>query len=266
MKLRYLPTLALLLIAAACADMRTYSGPEEKLHIYVLVGQSNMSGRAKVEDQDRELPRNLFLLDRTGQWVEATHPFVQYTNVPNAEDQRVSEAAGESGLNLGLAFARKKLEANPDVAIGLIVNSQGGSSIESWKKGGATSNYDKTMDRIRPALNTGVIKGVLWHHGEADHELGEKYLEPLAGVIAQFRQDLGDPTLPFVAGQIAPRTRGQETIEAFNQALLRLPATVPRTAVVRTEDLTGNDLHFNSEETRLLGERYAEQMLKLLAR
>lgn len=259
-----------LLSAAAwseeAADLAVYSGPKDKLHIYILVGQSNMSGRAKVEDEDRQLPTNLFLLDSKGKWVQATHPFIQYTNVPNAADARVLKAEGKSGLNLGLSFARKMLEANPDSALGLVVNSQGGSAIEKWKKGVDKSNYDKTLERIRPIAASGSIKGVLWHQGEANQKLGDKYLEPLTEVIEQFRKDLNDPRLPFVAGQIAPLPKGKETIHAFNQALLKLPDLVPHTGVVRTDDFKGNDIHFDSPETRKLGQRYAEQMLKLQAK
>ena len=103
--------------------------PKDRFHIYILAGQSNMSGRARVEEEDRKVPPKLYLLDAAGKWVPATHPFIQYTNVPNAADTRVIKAEGKSGLNFGLTFARRMLEANPDVTIGLVVNSQGGSAI-----------------------------------------------------------------------------------------------------------------------------------------
>src|SRR5262245_13832554 len=55
--------------------------PKDKLHIYILAGQSNMSGRAKVQDEDQKIPAKLLLLDSAGKWTPATHPFIQYTNV-----------------------------------------------------------------------------------------------------------------------------------------------------------------------------------------
>jgi hypothetical protein len=222
-----------------------------------------MSGRAKVEEEDRQIPDRLFLLESQGKWVQATHPFIQYTNVPNAADVRVLKAGGKTGLNLGLAFARQMLESNPDIAVGLVVNSQGGSSIESWKKGAKNSNYDKTLARIRAVKNPGLIKGVLWHQGEANQSMGEKYLDPLVHVIEQFRQDLNEPKLPFVAGQIAPLPKAKDTIGAFNEALLKLPQRVPQTGIARTDSFKGNDIHFDSVETRKLGQRYALEMLKL---
>ena len=242
-----------------------YTGPKQNLHIYILVGQSNMSGRAAVEEEDRNIPKNLFLLDGKGKWVPATHPFVQYTNVPNNADDRVIKSGGKAGLNFGLTFARRMLEANPDVAIGLVVNSKGGSAIESWKQIQG-SNYEKTMERVKPILNTGIVKGVLWHQGEANVTLGEKYPDVLAEVIGQFRKDLNDPKLPFVAGQIAPLPKGKEKIEPFNAALLKLPARLPHTAVVQADDLSGKDIHFDGADTRKIGRRYAEQMIRLQAK
>ncbi len=222
-----IPLLALA-TGASSQELATYSGPKEKLHIYILVGQSNMSGRAKMEDEDRQIPKQLFLLDSKGKWVQATHPFIQYTNVTNGADLGVIKSGGKTGLNLGLAFARKMLHAYPGVSIGLVVNSQGGSAIKTWERGG--KNYEKTMERIRPIKDRGVIKGVLWHQGEADEKLGEKYLEPLTKVIEQFREDLNDPKLPFVAGQIAPLPKNKEVIEAFNAGLLNCPCGCRRLA------------------------------------
>lgn len=43
-----------------------------------------MSGRARVEEEDKKIPEKLFLLDDAGKWSPATHPFIQYTNVLNA--------------------------------------------------------------------------------------------------------------------------------------------------------------------------------------
>lgn len=240
-----------------------YKGPKDKLHIYLLVGQSNMSGRAKVEDEDRKLPKNLFLLDSKGAWVPASHPFIQYTNVPNAADERTIKAQGKTGLNFGLTFARRMMEANPDIAIGLIVNSKGGSAIESWKKGAKGSNFDKTLERVRPIQNSGVIQAVLWHQGESDIDKADNYLDSLAGVIGQFRKDLDNPKLPFIAGQIAPLPKGKEKIDAFNQMLLKLPMRVAHTGVVRADDLSGRDIHFDSADTRTLGRRYAESLLQI---
>jgi hypothetical protein len=220
-----------------------------------------MSGRAKVEEEDTKIPPKLFLLDATGKWTPATHPFIQYTNIPNAADKRVIAAKGASGLNFGLTFARRMLEANPDIAIGLVVNSQGGSAIETWLKSGP--NYVKTMERVQPIRETGRVRGVLWHQGEANLDMGEKYLEPLATVIEQFRKDLNDPALPFVVGQLAPLAKDKEKIAAFNQGILKLPSKVAGTGVVQADDLSGKDIHFGSTDVRTLGTRYAEQMLKL---
>lgn len=256
--------IALLFVPCVGAqEAKPYTGPKDKLHIYILVGQSNMSGRAKVEAEDQKIPTNLFLLDGKGQWTRATHPFIQYTNVPNAADERTIKAGGKTGLSFGLTFARRMLEVDKEISIGLVANSKGGSAIGSWKKGTKGSLYDKTMERVRPIMNTGTIRGVLWHQGESDLTRTDMYLDALAEVIAQFRKDLDNPKLPFIAGQIAPLAKDKERITPFNELILKLPARVPHTGVIRADDLSGKDIHFDSADTRKIGRRYAEEMIRL---
>ena len=82
-------------------------------------------------------------------------------------------------------------------------------------------------------------------------------------MIEQFRKDLANPRLPFVASQIAPLPKGKEKIQVFNQASLKLPMRVPHTGVIQADDLSGKDIHFDSAETRKLGLRYAAEMIRL---
>ena len=67
------PFLALCLIAAAPALAQPDSQPRD-LQLFLLIGQSNMAGRGKVEAQDREpLPR-VWMLNKALAWVPAIDP------------------------------------------------------------------------------------------------------------------------------------------------------------------------------------------------
>ena len=77
------------------APLRLYTGPREKLHVYALLGQSNMSGRASVEKADETPLPGVFLFDDFGQFESLSHPLNRFTNIPSSVD-RVS-----SKLNLG---------------------------------------------------------------------------------------------------------------------------------------------------------------------
>ncbi|HUU42399.1 MAG TPA: sialate O-acetylesterase, partial [Planctomycetota bacterium] len=48
--------------------------PKSKVHVYLLLGQSNMAGRGKVEPQDREMHPRVFMLTKEGTWVPASEP------------------------------------------------------------------------------------------------------------------------------------------------------------------------------------------------
>ena len=48
--------------------------PKDKLHLYVLFGQSNMAGRGVIEDQDRVPFPRVFTLTKEETWVPAVEP------------------------------------------------------------------------------------------------------------------------------------------------------------------------------------------------
>ncbi len=59
-----------------------YGGPPEHLHIYLLIGQSNMSGRAQITDAEKAIPPRTALFNAENNWEPATHPFNQYSTIP----------------------------------------------------------------------------------------------------------------------------------------------------------------------------------------
>src|SRR5690606_25087542 len=103
------------------------------------------------------------------------------------------------------------------------------------------------------------FKGVLWHQGEADIFNTNTYLENISELIHSIRSDLGIPDLPFIAGQLSEAKPARAD---FNQMIIHLPERVKATGVATTEGLKAFDeTHFDSASQRLLGERYAQQML-----
>ena len=112
---------------------------------------------------------------------------------------------------------------------------------------------------------SGTLKGVLWHQGEGDS--GEKnlpfYPEKLVQLIANLREDLKSPKLPFVYSQVG---QWKPEYEGFNEMIVKQPAKIEGTACITTEGLKNfDDAHFNSAGQRELGERFAVAMEKLLS-
>ena len=70
--------------------------------------------------------------------------------------------------------------------------------------------YDDAIARLRTAMKSGVIKGIIWHQGEANStpERSPDYLKKLESLIKRLREIAGDENLPFVAGELGAIATG----------------------------------------------------------
>lgn len=214
--------------------------------VFLLIGQSNMAGRAHLQPGDSDAIEGVLLLNGDGKWEPAASPLNRYSNVRKGLDlQRIGPGDG---------FARAVRKARPHTSIGLIVNARGGSSIRQWAR--EAQLYRQTLDRLQSVPNH-QLAGVVWHQGESDAN-DPAYLEKLTELVANLRADLKSPQLPFVAGEVF----GNRPV---NQHIRNLPSKLERTAAVSAAELTVFDgVHFDRESQHTLGRRYAEAMLKLL--
>lgn len=220
--------------------------PSEPDLIFLLIGQSNMAGRAALEAGDEQPLPGILLLTDKGTWEPARHPLNRYAS--NRKD------LGMQRISPGDGFAREIHRRMPEAVIGLISNARGGTSIQEWEKGKPL--YDNTMKRLKN-IPADKLAGVLWHQGEANAKDAD-YLRKLSEFIATLRKDLNRPDLPFVAGQVF----GDRPV---NEQIAKLPDTVPNTAFASAEGLAVFDgVHFDRESQRTLGQRYAEAMSQLI--
>lgn len=220
---------------------------EKPTHIYLLIGQSNMAGRAEISKEDSQPIDRCLLFDDQSKWVPASNPLNRFSTI--------RKNLGMQKLNPGYSFAKAMLKWDKTATLGLVVNAKGGTKIEQWAKG--TPFYNQAVSRTKEAMKDGELKGILWHQGEGNSSMPESYLPKLAKFIADLRKDLERPELPFVAGQIV----GDEPI---NQEVAKLNHLVPCTGVVSSEGLVAFDRwHFDAKSMKLLGERYAATMQML---
>lgn len=222
----------------------------EKPDIYLLIGQSNMSGRAPFTETEAAPVEGCFLLNGEDKWEPAKNPLNAHSTIRKGLNQQK--------LNPGYSFSIRMLEKNKGVTLGLVVNAKGGTRIEEWGKG--TKFYSDAVRRTQAAQKEGgTLRGILWHQGESNEKNPEEYLEKLKSLVEDLRKDLGSPKLPFVAGQV-------NNLKPINDQIAKLPETVPHTAFVSSEGLKAMDRwHFDHDSMILLGARYADEMMKLQA-
>jgi hypothetical protein len=226
----------------AVADDKT---PEPDL-VFLLIGQSNMAGRAAMEDGDKQPIDNVYLLDDKGKWIPATNPLNRFaTDRKVISMQRISPGAG---------FAHEMAEKMPGKTIGLIHNARGGTKIQQWGKG--QDLYVHTIERLAKVNNL-KVDGVLWHQGEGNRS-DTSYFKRLTDLVTRLRADLNNPDLCFVAGEI----HGKAIV---NEQMAKLVKSVPATGLARSNELAVFDnVHFDRKSQLILGKRYATEMLRLL--
>lgn len=231
--------------------------PQGTFDLYLLIGQSNMAGRGPLSQTYlTQGDNNVFMLTKENTWVTAKNPL---------HFDKPTIAGVGPGLSFGIAMAR----SNPAHKIGLIPCAVGGTSIDVWKPGAydektKTHPYDDMLLRLKDAQKSGILKGIIWHQGESDTppEKAALYLSKLNNLIHLIREEAGDNTIPFVAGELG---RYKDQYESINKVLKKLPGTIPYTAVASSKGLKdkGDKTHFDSPSQVKMGKRMAKEMKKL---
>lgn len=236
--------------------------------LYLLIGQSNMAGRGKVEAQDSLIHPQVFTLSKENTWIPAQDP-IHF-------DKKAA------GVGLGRTFGIEMAKANPNAKIGLIPCAVGGSSIDVWVPDGfhkqtKSHPWDDMEKRLKLALESGQLKGILWHQGESDSNPKKcySYEAKLEDLLKRIRALADDENIPFVAGEFGPfKLKKSKTnypdlkptpAEVVMNATKNVVKNDKHAAFVKAKgfDHKGDNTHFDSESYREFGKRYAKAMLKL---
>lgn len=230
---------------------------KEKFHLFLLVGQSNMAGRGKVEAEDKTPHPRVLMLNKAGEWVPAVDPL------------HFDKSA--AGVGLGTTFGKLVAEANPDITVGLIPCAVGGSPIDSWQPGEfyeptKSHPWDDALRRAKLAQEKGELKAMLWHQGESDSstKLAAGYGGKLRKLVKDFRTEL-HADVPFFVGQLGqfddvPWTADRKIVDQAHRDLAKQEPTV---TFIPSDGLKhkGDKVHFDSASLREFGKRYATAYL-----
>lgn len=228
--------------------------PNEK-KLFILLGQSNMAGRASIEKQD-SLPLFMVkILTDKGKFEIAKNPLNRYSNI--------RKKLALQKLGLGYTFAKRLSEEYQDT-IFLIVNARGGTALEKFMRNDSTGYYEMTIFRIKQALKERPdlkLSAIIWHQGESNRVCYKDYLKHLRILVDDYRRDLNAPELPFIVGEIG---RWNQTYVNIVKQIVMIPDSISNAYLVSSEGLENiDDFHFDSNSQRLLGNRYAEKYIEI---
>ena len=270
----------LVIISAFIITAVTSFSQDKKFYIFLCFGQSNMEGNARIQSQDTVGvdPRFEVLaavdcpdLKRTkGNWYTAVPPLSRC----------------KTGLTPADYFGRT-LAANlpKDVRIGIINVAVGGCKIELFDKDnyksyvttapqwmiGMINQYDgnpygRLVELAKIAQKDGVIKGILLHQGESNPN-DSLWTKKVKLVYDNLLKDLHlkAKKVPLLAGETVNADQGG-ICAGMNKIIATLPQMIKNSYVISSAGCpdAADNLHFTAEGYRMLGKRYAEQMLKLL--
>ena len=273
MKTKAILFLAAILITGGLQAKEPVKVPSSKedFHLFLLMGQSNMSGGVGLAAGDtKPVPRALKMrYAKKGEepkWARGAHPL--HPRRPNKKAR----------FGPGLSFAEAYLVDKPGVTVGLIPMAWGGRSIAQLSKG--SEIYGDAIRHTEAAKQVGTLKGVLWHQGESDtveQTRTDAYENRLHRLIEDVREDLGNPKLPFIVGNLAEfYGTGQDhkapdrvaRITKIKEILRRLPKKVPHTGFVESTGCSPAaraKVHFDRKSCVLLGKRYAKVYADMFA-
>lgn len=221
---------------------------DPNFYIFLFIGQSNMAGINTADPEDYVAPDRVFKFVNSGTWAPGSIP-VTYGNTG-------------SSTNPSRTFGQTVANALPSVRVGLLNTAVSGSPVSSWQDG--QTNYTTTIQRLQAALSTphpqtgktGVLKGVVWHQGEADSG-NSNYQADLANVIINLRRDTGIPDLPFIMGMLS--TAGNSTMHLRNYSGVLYTGHASSYGLVLADNV-----HYNAASQRIYGARYANSWLKMM--
>jgi len=240
------------------------------MEIYLLMGQSNMSGRgdmADLSDAERRPDRAIRLYGNDGIWRDALDPL----DDASGQIDPVSADPDTAAVGPGLFFARA-LPRVPGARIGLVPCAKGGSRIDAWRPAAARDTlYGSCLARAREAAKSGRIAGILWYQGESDtgtREEADRWPADFTTMVAAVRRDLAAPRLPLVFVGIADRPPTEDPGKRpywaqvqSTQAGLKLPCAQMVSAAGLP--LKSDGLHLTTPGQRRLGVALARAMVRL---
>lgn len=258
---RYLSALIIIALLTSCVGGRVTkkkNSAKENFHVYLLMGQSNMAGRGKIEAIDTLTHSRVFMLNIDTAWVPATNPI--HFDKPTIV-----------GTGLGMTFGKIMAEENSNIKIGIVPCAKGGSSINQWFRDSLhiqtnSYPYNEMIFKAKKAMETGTIKGILWHQGESDTKTMadiNNYKSKFNALLDSIGNDLNINPVPVVIGEIGYFFYQKNPLaEDLNIQLEQIANSNNCIGLVKSDNLNhkGDTTHFDSKAYRLLGMRYAEKM------
>ena len=275
----YILGVAAMLFTFAANSQEQQAAVDSNFYIFLAFGQSNMEGAGTISDVDRIVDERFLAMRTTDcdgklySWRKAVPPLAR------------------CGTGLGPVdyFGRLLVDSlaphNPNIRIGVVDVAVAGCDIQlfetandadleykktaaEWMQGMIEAYggrpYERLVAAAKEAQKSGVIKGILLHQGETNTGQ-ETWPSRVAAIYNSLisQLNLKAEEVPLLVGEVVTSEVGG-ACGWHNTVVAKVPDVVENAYVVSAANLDGRDdnLHFTENSYRVLGKRYAKQMLR----
>jgi hypothetical protein len=234
------------------------------MYVFVLAGQSNLSGRGAISE--------ILDLYKSRSDVLRFNEFCQWEVAEEPLHRGIDPKKERNGAGPGIPFAIHLLERLPaGSTVGLVPCAVGGSELKQWHPEHGEL-YKNMIERTKRALESddAVLAGLIWYQGESeammeDPEDSSSYGLKFEQLLTSVRADLSAPDLPTVFVIISSRSTKLVNLELMRkvQGDIQLPSlcnvdSEPSTMGIADEEAFKDaGLHLNTVAATLLGKKIA---------
>lgn len=292
----------ILLLTGQCmfSNRAMAQNPDPDFFIFLGIGQSNMQGKAPIEDQDKNVTKDFTEADwarykkmiivnsdasKIGTWTTAKPPIVRPETQLGVTDYfgRYLVKGLDERYKVGVVVVAvdgcsvKAFSKDKTVCSNYLKDAK--NNKETWVTDAASKYgdypYGKLVEMAKKAQETGVIKGIIYHQGETD-AYSEEWLASVYKLYTNLLSDLNlsMDSVPFIAGEPVQQDQGGACYGAIPW-VDKIPDYFKKQSgkeiafVASSKDcskISTDVYHFSSAGYRKLGTRYGEIMLPFLVK
>ena len=248
-----------------------------KAKVFILSGQSNMSGGGHVEEGglkfDEAVSSQVRIWDATKSLSKREFS-MKWLSLKELQSKKAAIKTNWIGPEFG--FAKAMAKSYPADEIYFIKVSRGGTDIAYWlpPKKGKPNGYTVLIANLEGAPgkieDDYEIVGMIWMQGESDTKketTAKAYQQNLEQLISLVRAKVEKPEMPVIIGRLSSHILKSEkfnfpftaAVQAAQEAVAKNDNNVE---IINTDDLSQrSDLtHFDAPGQIKLGERFGEAM------
>lgn len=274
--------------------------PDPDFIVFLGIGQSNMQGKAPIENKDKNSTadftdddwaryKKMIIVNsdksKIGTWTTAKPPIVRPDTQLGVTDYfgRTLVKGLDERYKIGVVVVAvdgcsiRAFSKDQKVCSNYLSEAKNGNQTWVTEAAAQYGNYPygKLVEMARKAQETGVIKGIIFHQGETD-AYNEQWLASVYELYTNLLADLNlsIDSVPFIAGEPVQESEGGACAGAIPW-VDKIPAyfkekSGKEIAYVASskgcKKISTDVYHFSSEGYRTLGKRYGEIMLPLLVK